>query len=350
MKLTYKLLFILVIVFIAYLPCLAQIEAPNVDWGAHPMEYSRVGTAGWQFLKLPTNARTAAMGGVNSAIGYGDASSALTNPASIADVQNIDVTFSYMDWVADIGLQTISAVKNMKKWGVFGINLLYLDYGDMERTENMEVFDGAQKSLGITPVFSGLGTFSAGDLAVGLAYARQITDKLQVGGNFKYVQETLDDAKTGNWALDIGTLYYTGIKTLRISMLGKSFGPDAEFASYSERIERTPIKVKMPMMFTCGAAMDVVEAGDDGLHRLIVAGEYIHPNDGPDKFNLGTEYVFMEMFSLRTGYRFNYDEEGITFGGGLNFEMKDIAAHFNYAYLDVGLFNQVHMFTFGMSL
>ncbi len=334
----------------AAIPCLAQIDYNEVDWGVHPMEYSRVGTAGWQFLKLPTNARTAAMGGVNSAIGHGDASSALTNPASIADVENIDVTFNYMNWVADIGYQSISAVKNVQNWGVFGVNIVYLDYGDMERTENLEAFDGAGASLGILPVYDGLGTFSAGDLAIGLSYAQQVTDKLQVGGNLKYVQETLDDAKTSNWALDIGTLYYTGIKTLRISMLGKSFGPDSEFAKYDERIQSTPIKVKMPMLFAFGAAIDAIESNNDSPHHLIVAAEYIHPNDGPDKVNFGTEYVFMDMFSIRTGYRFNYDEEGFTFGGGFNYSMRGKSVKFDYAYLDVGLFKQVHMFTFGMSL
>ena len=46
-----------------------QIEYPEgyaEDGGLKPLDFSRVGVAGWQFLKLPTSARQAGMGGVLS--------------------------------------------------------------------------------------------------------------------------------------------------------------------------------------------------------------------------------------------------------------------------------------------
>ncbi|OVE79681.1 hypothetical protein BVY01_01765 [bacterium I07] len=339
----------LLILGLSLQPCVAQIEYHEVDWGIHPMEMNNVGTAGWQFLHYPTNARSAAMGGIITALGYGNAASAMTNPASTADVESFDLAFSHMDWVADIGFQTVAAVKNLGSWGVIGVNFVYVDYGEMVRTENLETFDILGNSLGILPVFDDLGTFTASDMAIGLSYSRQITNKLQVGGNLRYLEERLDDAVTHNWALDIGTLYYTGIKTFRISMLGKSFGPDADFASFDERIGVQPVHVKMPMLFALGGAMEILEGQNGSPHRLTLAAEYTHPNDGSDKVNLGTEYALMDMFFLRAGYRFNYDVEGMTFGAGLNYGMGGINLKINYAYLDVGLFNQLHMFTVGMS-
>src|SRR5512136_1399405 len=71
-----------------------QVGTNPVDWGVEPLGISRVGSAGWQFLKLPTDARSAAMGGVKSAVGYGNANSALTNPASAVDVRDMDLQFS----------------------------------------------------------------------------------------------------------------------------------------------------------------------------------------------------------------------------------------------------------------
>jgi hypothetical protein len=327
----------------------AQVEPPPVDWGVHPMEYSQVGTAGWQFLKLPTNARTAAMGGILSALGYGDAMSALTNPAALADVTSLDVMFSYMDWVADIKFSTASVVKDLGIWGIIGVNFAFVDYGEMIRTENIEFYNAGGSSIGVFPVTEGLGLFSANDLAIGLSYARQITDKLQVGGNLRFLQERLDDATTNNWSLDIGTMYYTGFKSLRIAMVGKNFGPDAEFVSFEERIGIEPVRVKMPFYLALGGAMEIIEKQKDNNHRLTLAAEYALPNDSEEKINIGTEYAFSEMLFLRAGYRFNYDVEGLTLGAGLNYSMIGMRLKVDYAFLDFGLLNQVHMFTLGLS-
>ncbi len=344
-----KLLLPIIILVIANATCLAQIDYNDADWGIHPMNYSRVGTTGWQFLKLPSNAKTASMGGVVSAVSAGNANSVFTNPASIVDVKGYDVSLSRMNWVADIGYQSFSVVKNFEEIGAFGLSLVYLDYGSMERTENMASYDGAGSYLGILPVFDNLGTFTAADFSVGLSYSRQITDKLQVGGTVKYLHQRLDDASTSTWSFDIGTLYYTGLNTLRISFVGKNFGPDAEFGTYNDRIQVQPIKVKLPMLLVIGAAYDVIEENVDSPHKLVTAVEYLKPNDGPDKINLGGEYSFMKTFFVRGGYRFNYDEEGLTFGAGINYEISDMKFKVDYAYVSVGIFKQVHMFTIGMN-
>lgn len=323
----------------------AQLNYNETGYGVEPMDYSRVGTAGFQFLKLPTDARSMAMGGVRSAAGYGTASSAFTNPASAADVRGFDVHFSTMEWVADIRYSGVSVVKEEGEWGTFGLNLIYVDYGDMVRTEIGE-FNGQP---GVVAITEGLGTFTAHDMAVGLLYARRITDKLQLGGTIRYIREQLDDAVMGTWGVDIGTIYRTGLGSLRISMLGRNFGPDGEFEEFEGRIAQAPASVRMPMLFVLGAAYDLLEPGPDSPHRLTVAGEYVKPNDGPEKFNLGAEYLGFEYFYLRAGYRFNYDEEGLTLGGGATYAVEDdFRLRVDLAYADLGRFSDVIMFTVGV--
>ena len=340
----------LVIFFILILSIhvLAQNE---VDYGVHPMDYSRVGTSGWQFLKIPTDARSAAMGGTKSAIGYGDANAAFGNPASASDVGDLDVRFTKMTWVADIEFISASVVKQVNDWGTFGFNIIYLNYGDMIRTANLASLDHIGIDVGIIPITEGLGSFTAHDLAIGFLYSRRVTDKLQLGGNIKYLQEKLDDALTGNWSIDIGLLYYTGLNSLRISMLGKNFGPDAEFSTYDARIQRTPVRVRMPMLFVLGAAYDIIEPEPDNAHGLIMAAEYLKPNDGPDKYNLGVEYSYLNIFFLRAGYRVNYDEESFTLGGGIDYTIADAyRVSIDYSLINAGIFNEVHMFTVGFGL
>ncbi len=318
----------------------------QIDYGIHPPEYSAVGRSGWQFLKLPTHARFAAMGGIISALAHGDASATLGNPASIVDVKDFDAAFTIMNWIADIKLQSGAVVKNFGRWGSFGLNVVYVDYGEMIRTENREALDDFGQSLGYTePITEGLGTFTGGDFALGINYALRVTDRLQIGSNIRYVEEKLDDAKTSNWTIDIGTMYYTGIKTFRIAMLGRNFGPDAEFTKYDERIGIPAVQVPMPMVFVLGGAIDLFEGRNGNPHLWTVAAEFTHPNDGPEKVHLGTEYTYNNFVSLRAGYRFFYDEEGLTFGGGLRISTSTFGASINYAYIDFGRLNNVQLFS-----
>jgi hypothetical protein len=334
---------ILVIVCLGSNTLRAQIEYSTADWGIQKMDYSRVGTAGFQFLKLPTNARGLGSGGVLSSMSFGDASAAFLNPAAAADVKSSDVLFSTMNWVADIQLHSISAIHTLPHWGTFGINLLYLNYGDMIRTEYQPDDFG-----NILPKTEGLGTFSAHDMAVGVLYSRQITTQLQIGGNLRYIEEQLDDANTWTWSVDIGTMYYTGIGSWRISMLGKNFGPDASFTSYKGRLERDPVQVRMPMQLVLGTAYDIFDLKSKDPLRLTVAAEYIKPNDGPEKVNVGVEGYFMEYFYFRGGYRFNYDEDTFTFGIGAAYAVEDdIRIRFDYAFAKLGRFNSVNMLTAG---
>jgi len=320
-----------------------QVRTNPVNSGVDPLDLSRVGAAGWQFLKLPTDARSAAMGGVKSAVSYGNANSALNNPASAVDVGNIDIQFSSMKWVADIQYNTFSIVKNLGSLGTVGVHCLYMDYGRMIRTEVAESGD-----LGIIPITEGLGTFTASDFAAGFLYARQITNFLQVGGTIRYVQQQIDDARMSSWALDVGTMYWTGIGSLRISMLGKNFGADGEFLSYRGRIAQAPVKVKMPMMLILGMAYDVVTQSKESQHRLTVTAEYVKPNDGPDKANIGLEYFTYSIFFFRGGYRFNYDEESYTFGFGTQCSINDgLTLKADFAYAHVGRFKSVNVITIG---
>jgi hypothetical protein len=328
-----------------------QIKGNEADWAVHPMEYSSVGSAGWQFLKLPTNARSTAMGGIKAALAYGDANAAFMNPATAADIKDYDVQFSSMRWIADIQFSSISFVKNLGGWGCIGLNLQYLNYGEMVRTMVGQSYDHLGNDLGIVPITEGLGTVSGHDLAIGLLYSRQITKSLQLGGNLRLIEEQLDDARTRNWSLDVGTLYWTGLGSFRVSMLGRNFGPDAEFASYSEQIKIPPVKVSMPMIFILGTAYDILEMSPQSSQRMTLAVEYIKPNDGSDKINCGVEYFYSHNIYIRCGYKFNYDEETYTLGFGLEYSVAgDTKVRFDYAYADVGRFNYVNVFSLGFGL
>jgi hypothetical protein len=74
------------------------------------------------------------------------------------------------------------------------------------------------------------------------------------------------------------------------------------------------------------------------MHSLLVSIDAVHNRDYPEQINLGMEYTFNQLISLRGGYMFNNDEHGIT--GGIGIQKFGLA--FDYGYTPFGVFKDVH--------
>ena len=341
-KKKYSILILLTVVIIWSIT--ASLYAQRVDSGIEPPAFERVGQSGWQFLHLPTVARNAALADVRSSLTHNDASAVFTNPAKLVDISNVDASFTKINYVADISYITVALAKNFGNWGVFGIHMANLDAGDMFRTEN--TYDPLNE---ITYRSGDLETFTAGDMLIGLSYARSVTDRLSIGGNVSYIQEKLDQSKVENFNVDFGLFFRTGFRSLNLSMVARNFGPDAEFIGFTE-LYGVPQSVRMPLDFRLGASYDLIKNNNGSPHKLSSYLEGVHPNDGPERIHAALEYTFLDIFSLRGGYKFNYDEQGLTVGGGLNFNMKGMNGRVDYAFLDYGRLTSVHLFTIGFAL
>jgi hypothetical protein len=312
--------------------------------GIEPYEIERVGQTGWQFLKINGDARQAALGNAYTALSGGDANAVFGNPAALTKVKNIDVFLNKTNWIADISYQAASVAKEIPGIGFFALSIANIDYGDIAETVNSPITGEDRTEAVVTGNY-----FSASDIAIGLTYSKQITENLSVGGSFKWMKETIADVDMTNWALDIGTLFYTGFRSLRIGITARNFGPESHLVGFNEELQSEPVDIKMPLDFRLGVAMDFFD--DPGsLNLLTVSVDGNHPNDGPEKFRAGAEYTFNKMFSLRVGYKFNYDEESFTFGGGFTYPLFDYAFSVHYAYVDFGLLKQVHMLSVGFTI
>jgi hypothetical protein len=315
--------------------------------GLDPIDVERTGTAGWQFLKINVDARMAGMGGAFTAVSNGDVGSVFGNPAALVGVQNFDVAFYNISYVADINYYAAAIAKNFEGIGLFALSVNSLDMGDIPRTINSVIPGEGRTEAVVTGE-----TFTGGDFAVGLTYARQITDQLSIGGSIRYIQESLDDVvdplKMSNVSFDFGTIFYTGWRSLRLAMSARNFGPDQNLTGWSEQYQIEPVDIRMPIDFRLGVGMDFLDS-ENSPHFLTLVAEFLHPSDGPEKVNTGAEYWFNNILALRAGYRFNYDEESYTFGAGLKYGVDDFAGRVDYAFADFGLLEQVHMFTLGIN-
>ena len=127
---------------------------------------NRSGTVSEQFLKISTSARAIGIGGAQVAVAEGPSSLGF-NPAGILTVSNIGVGLTYTSWFANIQHSFAGVVKNIPGFGAIGVSVTTLTTDDM-----IETTPAAPEGTGLT--------FRASDLAIGLAYARQVTDQFRV--------------------------------------------------------------------------------------------------------------------------------------------------------------------------
>ncbi len=310
---------------------------------------SRSGSSGAQFIKIGVGSRYQGLGEASVAV-VNDVYSMYWNPAGLCEIENTAVSFTSVDWLLDITLNHAAFAQNFEDVGVFGISATILSMGEQEITTFQEQ-DGTGE------------TYGASSYSVGLSYARQLTDKFAFGATAKYLSEKIYNEQSLGFAFDFGTLLYTGFRSLRLGMSISNMGPELKFTGPDLTVPYDPLggngannpvgavlkttPYDLPLTFRFGAAYDF----DFGNNNMVtVATEMKHPNDQTQQASVGFEYAYTEKFFLRSGYKFNYDEEGLTFGGGLLTNISNSTkVHIDYAWQDFGRLNSTHRFSVGFS-
>ncbi len=103
----------------------------------------------------------------------------------------------------------------------------------------------------------------------------------------------------------------------------------------------------LPLMFRIGLAYDFAFGPES---NLLLAVEARHPNDNEQQGALGAEYSWQDKYFLRGGYKLNYEEETVSFGGGFRTNVgENTQMTLDYAWLDFGRFESVHRFSASVS-
>jgi hypothetical protein len=301
----------------------------------------KIAQTGMKWTSIPMGARSAAMGTAFTALAD-DAGSVFSNPAGIAYSEKGHFFLNQTQWIADISLNSGALSYNVPNWGTFGASFTSVDWGTLNGTRRSNNEQGFEQT----------GTFSPTDFAVGLSYGRQLSNQFAVGGHVKYMYEELGSTVEGSFekpqdysakmdliAFDFGTLYSTGFKSLKIGMVLQNFSEEAKY-----RAEQFPL----PLTFKFGLAMNVLDfwLQEGSEHRLNVAVDAVHPRDYSERLHFGMEYGFKNMVFLRGGYKTNYDEESVSFGGGFLYGFSGLQLGIDYAYLHFENFDAVQMFSF----
>jgi hypothetical protein len=286
----------------------------------------RAGTSGGQFLRVPTGARSIAMGGgMSAAVNGGDAP--FWNPAGMITVSTENRIFvSHTEYAADIAVDHIAYTRKHGPWryAIFGG---VLQSGDILRTDELH------------PTGQGF-TFTANQFFAGLSVGRQLTDRFTVAASGKFLQENLDEYSNQGWFIDLGALYYVGFRSARIGFTVLNFGGDMKLNGSPDDANLDGWQsYSAPTVANFGAAYDF---GNMDRFGLTVAFEFRHPSDEDETIILGGELAMLKTFYLRAGQNTSTQDGGRSVGFGLNWGKDKVVLRAGYAYEDRGAFGGLH--------
>ncbi len=314
---------------------------------------TKVASTAASFLKIGVGARAAGMADSFSALAS-DVTAVYWNPAGLSRLTGNQIFISHIDWLADIGYDFFALgipVGTSRAIGLF--------------TTSLKVPEDEVRTV-LQPEGTGE-YFDASDIAIGVAYAQNITDRFSVGFVGKFIQERIWSMTSNTVALDVGTLYESQWQHLRIGIVLSNFGPKLKLSGRANllpvdpdptiegNIETIRAELEMgrwdlPLNLKTSLAMDIISAS---VVKLTVAGDMVHPNDNREYINFGGEAQIFKLLYLRAGFRgygMDQGEGGRALGGGLHLDMApNLLLNIDYAVTDFGRLKNVNQLSIGVS-
>jgi opacity protein-like surface antigen len=313
----------------------------------------KVGTTAAPFLGIGVGPRAAAMGGAFVAHAS-DVSALYWNPGAVSRPGRSQVMAAHTSWLVETSYNWVGLQLALDESNAIGISLIQLDYGE-DRVTSVTQPDGTGER------------WSAQDLAIGVSYARNLTDRFSLGGSVKYITQRIWNESASAFAADIGLLFITPFDDLRLGMSLSNFGTSMQLDGKDlvQRIDLDPgstgtnktivasLKTDswdLPLFFRVGVAYDLVR---NDLFTVTTALDAVRPNDNDEYLNAGCELAYRDLFYVRAGYKTLFlsdSEEGFTAGLGVNYPLfGSTAASIDYTYQEFGVFKNVQTITFGVT-
>ncbi len=336
-----KLKFINIILILIMLGSVTQAQFVS--------DVSKRGTTAASFLTVGQGARAAGMGSAFVAIAD-DASAMYWNVAGIARLENRNFMVDHTQWFAGLNYNYLAGTMSLGSFGTLGLSFIASDYGEMDVTSIIE------------PEGTGE-TFAVSDVAFSVAWAINLTDNFSIGFNPKVIYQGIWKMSGYAFGIDMGVLYDTPFEGITLGMSITNFGskmgldgqsaiilydPDEESTGNNDRI---PAQLEtelwdLPLWFRVGISYKAI---DTPMHKLRLAVDAAHPNNDYESVNVGGEYTFSDIFSIRGGYKSLFlenSEESFTVGAGFKQRfLGNVSVQFDYSYADFGRLGDTQKFS-----
>jgi len=258
------------------------------------------GKKSFEFLNVPTNARLAALGGVNASLRDRDLNFFYSNPALIGDTLSGVASAGYQFYVADIGQATFSYAHSFNRIGMVSFGVQHMGYGTI-------------KSYDATGVETG--DFTAGETALVVSKSHQIST-FRFGANLKVAFSTLSGYRASAMMIDLGGVFIHPEKDFNVGLVIKNLGFTlSEYSATSSTALPFDVQLgttfkpeHMPIRFSFTAYNLVKEDAT-----------YFNPDDNTDepgtldkvfrRINFGAEILFHRNVNVLVGYNYLIHQE-----------------------------------------
>ena len=289
----------------------------------------------FNFLRIATSNRAAALGGHNISLTENDPNMVFHNPGLLGQEMDKSLGISYSNYISDINMGSAIFTKAARERAAWGAGIQFINYGNFK------------EALSDNTV---IGSFSANDFSFNGFFGYDLSDRWRGGATGKLIYSALDTYSSVALAVDLGVSYYNADKGFSTAMTFKNLG--GQLKAYTDerakipwdiqmgltqKLAHAPFRVSMTLVNLNRWKYQYIENQGDG--ELLVKEKF-----GRAFFNhfiFGLNFIPSNNFWLGVGFnpKVNGDMKrqngggfaGFTAGGGIHIKRFDVGlSYLNY--------------------
>ena len=190
--------------------------------------YAQDSQTAFNFLRLPTSAHAAALGGENVTLTDDDASMVFHNPALVNFVSDRTLGLNMMTYMQGSITGSASYAQAVGDRGTWGVQGRFINYGEMKQM----TISGEQT-----------GTFHANDFALGGTFAYGLSERISGGITAKIVASYIGQYNAMGAAVDLGLNYFNEESNWSVGAVARNLS--GQLKAYEDDFERMPLDVQL---------------------------------------------------------------------------------------------------------
>lgn len=253
---------------------------------------AQLGQTVYNFLNIPVSPRQAALGGDVISLHDYDPNMSAVNPSLMNLEMDNRVSANYSSYLADSKLGSINYVKDMEYGHLISVNLRYMDFGKIDRTDE---FGNA------------LGSFTAQDIALGMGYAYQFEDDWTIGGQVNFISSKIDHYTSTALTGTAGITYHNQQSKEVLSLVFRNFG--GQLKTYDGKRETLPFRIDLGYTKTMANFPLAISVTAHDLQKFDISSptnlngqKTTSLKKVLDHFSFGAEFFPEQAFNIRLGY------------------------------------------------
>lgn len=289
----------------------------------------------FNFLRIATSTRAAALGGHNISLIENDPNLAFHNPGLLGPEMDMALSLSYSNYIADINMGSAIFTKAVRERAAWGAGIQFINYGNFK------------EALSDNTV---IGSFSANDFSFNGFFAYDLSDRWRGGATGKFIYSAFDTYSSVALAVDLGISYYNPDKGFSAAMAFKNLG--GQLKAYTDERAKIPWDIQLGLSQRLAHAPFRFSMTLQHLNRWKFQYTDTSSEDGApvkekfgrtffNHFIFGLDFIPTDNFWLGIGFnpKVNGDMKrqngggfaGFTAGGGFHIKRFDIGfSYLNY--------------------